>query len=297
MDVNLVGKTEVWIQDINLRNVNLSKIEKTVAGVLELDEQEVMVADADSNHVCLDILKETLDMEQFSGKRGELFKKLSNLENVEITEETSINSEGILGMIALSEEQAEETMERTTRMANEVRKKFLKRVKIFPTGEEVREGTVKDTNSPFIKDSFESEGYTCSIGKTQPDDVHIIRNNIENAISEGYGIIITTGGIGAEEKDKTVEATERLDPNAATPYIVKYEKTGRHVKEGVRIGVGKTGKALIINLPGPHEEVKECVNVLLDELGNENYNKESIAYRLVSKLRSRWTGEKDHPLK
>jgi len=294
MEVNLVGKTELWIQHIKLKNANLTEIGRAVAEVLGLKDDEVLVVDASSDHITLDILRSTLNMEQFMGKEKELLRKLSNIEGVEGTEKTSIHSEGILEMITLDNELTEEIAQKTTLMSREIESTFLKRVKVFPTGSEVIEGIIKDTNSPLIKQAFEKRGYKVSIGEPLPDDEIAVTNSIENDIYEGYGIIITTGGVGAEEKDKTIEATTRLDPTAAVPWIVKFEKKGRHIKEGVRIGVGKVGKALIINLPGPTDEVKECLEVILNEMEKGDYDKETLANLLASKLKVRLIRRWEH---
>jgi len=285
MEVNLVGKTELCIQNVKLKNANLTEIGKAVAEALGLKDDEVLVVDASSEHITLDILRSTINMEQFMGKEKKLLSKLSKIEGVEVTEKSSIHSEGILEMITLDNELTEEIAQKTIRMSREIERAFLKRVKVFPTGSEVINGIIKDTNSPLIKQEFEKRGYQVSIEEPLPDDEIAITSSIENAVYEGHGIIITTGGIGAEKKDKTVEATKRLDPTAAVPWIVKYEKKGRHIKEGVRIGVGKVGKTLIINLPGPTDEVKRCLEVILNEMEKGDYDKETIANLLTSKLK------------
>ena len=287
MEVNLVGKTELWVQNIRLKQANLTEIGRATAKVLGLNDDEVLVVDASSEHITLDVFRSSLNMEQFIGKEKELFRKLSEIEGVVVTEKTSIHSEGILEMITLDNELTEEITQKTRLMSREIEKAFLKRVKVFPTGSEVIDGVIKDTNSPLTKQEFEKRGYEVSIGEPLPDDEIAIANSIENAIYEGYGMIITTGGIGAEEKDKTVEATKRLDPTAAVPWIVKYEKKGRHIKEGVRIGVGKVEKALIINLPGPTDELEKCLEVILTEMEKQNYDKEILANLLASRLKAR----------
>lgn len=288
MEVNLIGKTELWITNIKLEGANLSEISRVVAKCLELNEDEVLVVDAGADHIALDILRETLNMEQFAGKERLLFKELSKLDGVTITEDTSIHSDGVLGWMSLEEEEVPQVIERTQEMADEIKKRTLRRVKVIPTGNEVVSGIIQDTDSLLIKQEFEKHGYEVDISPPVEDDERAIANNIESAMYDGYGIIITTGGVGAEKKDKTVEATQRIDPEAATPYIVYYKKgVGRHVKDGVRIGVGKAGEFLIINLPGPNEEVKECLDVLIPELEKGNYEKEDIANLLASKLRER----------
>jgi molybdopterin biosynthesis enzyme MoaB len=98
--------------------------------------------------------------------------------------------------------------------------------------------------------------------------------------------VITTGGIGAEDKDQTVEAILRLDPDAATPYIVRFQQgTGRHVKDGVRIAVGQLDEGLIVALPGPHEEVQLGLEVLLESM-RERLTKSELAEALAARLRT-----------
>ena len=294
MEVNLIGKTELWIQNIKLKNADLTEIGKAVAEVLGLKGDEVLVVDASSDHITLDILRDTLNMEQFMGKEKELLRRLSEVAGFEGTEKTSIHSEGILEMISLDKELTEEVASKAALMGRQVESAFLRRVKVFPTGGEVISGVIKDTNSPLIKQEFEKRGYQVSIGGPLPDDEIVIANSVENEIYQGYGIVITTGGVGAEEKDKTIEATKRLDPTAAVRWTVKYEKKGRHVKEGVRVGVGKVGKALIINLPGPTDEVKNCLEVVLNAISQRDYDKETLASLLASTLKTRLIRRCEH---
>jgi len=294
MEVNLVGKTELWIQNIKLKNADLTEIGKAVAEVLDLRNDEVLVVDASSDHITLDILRNTLNMEQFMGKEKELLGRLYKIAGVAGTEKASIHSEGILEMITLDNELTEEIVSRATLMGRQVEGAFLRRVKVFPTGSEVISGAIKDTNSPLIKQEFEKRGYEVSIGDPLPDDEIAIANCVESEIYQGYGMVITTGGVGAEEKDKTIEATKRLDPTAAVRWVVKYEKKGRHVKEGVRIGVGKVGKALIINLTGPTDEVKKCLEVILNVMSQRDYDKETLASLLASRLKTRLIRRCEH---
>ena len=294
MEVRLLGKTELWIQDIKLQRANLSDIAVAVAGVLGLKDDEVLVVDAGLDHLTLDILRTTLQVDQFIGKERELLSRLSKIAELEVTADTSLHSDGILEMITLDEELTGEVAARTESMSRQVEDAFMSRVKVFPTGGEVLNGAITDTNSPLIKQELEKSGYRVSIGETIPDEEAAIAGIIETEIDRGYGVIITTGGVGAEAKDRTIEATERLDPEAAVQWIVKYQKQGRHVKEGVRIGVGKVGKALVINLPGPTDEVESCLEVIRDTLGSKCYDKETIASRLAARLKTKLVRRHEH---
>lgn len=287
MELDLFGKTEIWIENIILKDVDLREIACAVAEALALKGDEVIVTDVKENRVVLDVLRKTIHAEQIFGKKDELLKKLSEMPGVVITAETTIHSEGVLGFIALDRETAGEVIERSKQMINEVKNKIAKRAIIFPTGFEVEKGIIKDTNTPILTEWFEKEGYEVTKGSPLEDDENQIASNILNAISTGYGVIIITGGVGAEHKDKTVEGVLKVDPNAATPYIVKFNVgTGRHVKEGVRVAVGKAGEAIIIALPGPTEEVKLCLEVIVQGL-SQKLDKYTLADNIANVLRKR----------
>ena len=118
------------------------------------------------------------------------------------------------------------------------------------------------------------------------DDADYIAGMIRKAVAqEGYGVVITTGGVGAETKDQSVEALERLDPDAATPYICTFEQgRGRHVKEGIRIGVAEFLGATIVALPGPNDEVRASLPIVIDCLKQKS-DKHVMAERLARHLR------------
>ena len=78
-----------------------------------------------------------------------------------------------------------------------------------------------------------------------------------------------------------------LDPEAATPYICKYQKgVGRHHKNGVRIAVGQAFDSLIVALPGPNDEVKSSLNVLVKGLASGS-SKHILARDIATVLRKR----------
>ena len=127
-------------------------------------------------------------------------------------------------------------------MSDEIERTVLRRARVYATGFEVKKGMIEDTNSPYLLALLESQGYRAEFGGILEDDVHAIAHALRDAAERGFGLVITTGGVGAEDKDFSVEAVTRLDPEAATPWIVKFQAgTGRHLKEGVRIGVGQYG--------------------------------------------------------
>lgn len=287
MEIDLLEKTELWIENIGLSCADLNEIAAVIADVLRIDRKKVLVVDVRDTHVVLDILQKCLQAEQVFGKRAELLRNLSSVPGVTVTERTEIHSDGILGMIGLDEDQAKEVMERSASMAADIASHIARRVYVYPTGFEVKRGMIKDTNTPFIKEFMEARGFKVTCGEVLEDDEGLIAGRIQAAMLEGFGLVITTGGVGAESKDRTIEGVLKVDPEARTPYIVHFTKgTGRHEKDGVRIAVGRAGKTTIVALPGPNDEVRKGMSVLLEGL-EKGWSKEKLAEVLVHAYRER----------
>lgn len=283
---DLLEKTELRIERISLQGANLNDVAAVVAEVLGLPCEAVLVTDALDHVMTIDILRKSVDAYSLVGKRERLLQRLAQLPGVKITDDTSVCSEGMLGWIAMDEGPAEQALRRSEEMAAEILRNISKRVIVFSTGAEVAKGQITDTNTPAIMKCLESEGYKASKGPTLKDDKLLITAKLREAADHGgYGLIITTGGVGAEDKDHTVEALKALDPEAATPYICHFKMgTGRHVKDGVRIAVGDYNGTVIVSLPGPNDEVMASLNVLVEGLKAEQ-EKHMLAENIAAKLR------------
>ncbi len=288
MGLNLLEKTELWVNEITLKNANLTQMAGTVAKVLGLQEDKVMVVDVRPRHITFDVLEKNIPQENILGREDDLLTALGALPGVSITPDTTIHSNGILGLICAQVKNPEEVLGRISDMTQEIQAKIARRAIVFPTGFEIRQGLIEDTNTPYLKKLLEDNGYKVTVGEIIDDSPEDMLEKLSDALSRGFGLILTTGGVGAEDKDHTVEGIARLDPTAATPYIVKFKQgTSRHVKDGVRIGVGREGPSLMVSLPGPHDEVEAAAPVLLKGLA-ENWPKEMLAEQLASVLADKW---------
>src|SRR5437763_841956 len=117
MEINLLEKTELWIEDIDLENADLNRIAAVAAEVLAIEPSKVLVVDVLDHRITLDLLQQKLQAEQIYGKKAELLRRLGEISGVHITERTEIHSDGILGMIALDENEAREVIRRSATMA------------------------------------------------------------------------------------------------------------------------------------------------------------------------------------
>jgi molybdenum cofactor synthesis domain-containing protein len=282
LELELFEKTEIWISPIHIVDVDLGLIAEKFAEILHLDKKEIMVVDVREELITLDILKKAVKAEDIIGKKDALLKALAAIPGVSLTSETSIHSDGILGLIAIeNQEMAGEILEGMDRMRRDVSERIRKRAIVFPSGFEVQRGMIQDTNSPYIRSRLMKEGYSVTVGEAIEDDLESIVPVLRRTLSEGYGLIITTGGVGAEDKDRMVEAILRIDAEASTPYIIHYEKgKGRHEKDGVKIGVAYLHPSYVIALPGPHEEVKAGMEVIVEGL-KKGLGKDDLASALA----------------
>ncbi len=292
MSLNLLEKTELWINNITLNNTNLTLLAETVSEVLEIDKSKVLVVDVRPKHITLDIMEKDIPEEKILGKEKKLLKSISTLSGVTITGDTYIHSNGILGLICLDEENSLQMKNNIDKMVNEIKFNISKRAIIFPTGFELKENLIVDTNTPYLKELIENEGYKVDVGDVISDEIWDYENKLSDALSRAYGLIITTGGVGAEDKDKTVEGVLRIDPEAATSYIVKFTQgTGRHVKDGVKIAVGRVGPSLIVSMPGPNDEVQIASKILLQCIKN-GCDKYETAQQIASALAAKLANKK-----
>jgi len=288
MQYRLLEKTEIWITPLRLHDADLAACAHAAGEVLGLTPEQIMVTDAQKEHLVFDVLTPTVEAKQIVARKDALLAALSLVPGVEINGDTEIHSDGILGMISLGPDEGREVLERTEKLKAQLMERLARRAKVFPTGTEVINGQIKDTNTPFLVQELEAMGFTVATSPPLPDQLNRIANSLRDAVEEGYGLIITTGGVGAEGKDQTVEALLALDPDAATPYVLKFTKgQGRHAKDGVRLGVGRLGQCTMVTLPGPNDEVRLTWPVLSRGL-NENWPKQRLASHLADALRQKF---------
>ena len=288
MEYRLLEKTELWVRPVVLSGADLGACARAAAEALGLRGNEVMVTDAMGDTLTLDILVPTIQAEQIVAKKETLLRLLKGVSGLRILKETEVHSNGVLGLISLEEQTGKEMIERSRAMGSEIAERIRKRSLVCSTGREVLGGQIVDTNTPFLMDALDLEGYQATRGKTLDDDASAIARAFRQAAEDAYGVLITTGGIGAEGKDQTLEALGRVDPQAMMPYILKFKKgEGRHHRDGVRIGVGVLEPTLIVCLPGPHDEVRLAWPVLKKGL-SEYWDRETLAMGLADALRRKF---------
>ena len=268
--VQLLDKTEVWLRGVHLQNADLPKIAEAIAGVLDLPRDKVFVIDVREGLIVLDILSPRVELEAVTGKQDGVFDCIRKIEGVTVDEDATVHSEGILGVIGTPREEVDAYLTGAQRLEKQLIDFAAKRVAVVSTGFELVGGQVKDTNFAAIKEAMEPAGFEVVYGGVAGDSKREIAGLVARLSSEGFGWVITTGGVGAEDKDKTIEAVNLLDKDMTTAILAQFKKGhGRHVKDSIRIGIAQMGWSTIISLPGPTHEVKLAIPVLLRGIEEE----------------------------
>jgi molybdenum cofactor synthesis domain-containing protein len=287
MRIDLLEKTEIRIDGIVTEGTNLTELATVAATVLGLPADRLMVIDVRPTQVAFDVLMRTVRAEDFFGREAALLQALAKVPGVRLAPDAAVHSAGILGAIALDEAEAAQAIARSTEMGAAIEASRRARIRVFPTGFELEEGRIEDTNTPYLVKVLGEAGFLAEPGRVLADRLDALVEGLE-AAGESCGLVVTTGGVGAEDKDFSVEAIERIDPDAATPWLVRFTRgEGRHVKDGIRLGVGEKDGCLYVTLPGPHDEVRLTAPVLVSGY-RERWSKQVFAERLAEAVRAKF---------
>ena len=298
MSLRLFNKREIFFHGLELKEVDLDQVAKVVAKELALADHEVMVVDARVDVLTLDVLNAEVEVERIAGRGPALLRALAQIPGLRVGPDAEIHSEGVLGLINLPAEDSRNLPSSLQAMEHQIRANVARRALVLPTGSEIIAGQVKDTNTPYLIELLSGEGFTAEAGFAIADDLDSTIGALTEAGLRGYGLVVTTGGTGAESKDHVVEAIQALDPTAATPYVVHYHRgQGRHAKDGVRLAVGCVELTTYVALTGPHREVRLVAPVMIRGLkqgiSNDQLAKE-MANLLAAELTDRHNSKSAH---
>jgi hypothetical protein len=266
-EVELLDKTEVWIEGVVLDDADLPGLAAAVARVLSLPTNRVFVTDVREQRVVLDVLVPRVRLEDVAGRQEELLAVLAGLSGVAVLPDAAVHSWGVLGVIGAPTERVPELLARAVELEGGLRRYVETRCAVVSTGGELLDGRVRNTNLEAAREILGAAGYEVTSGGTVPDDERVIAGRVARLIGDGFGLVVTTGGVGAEDKDRTIEALQTLDPALATAPVAHFRAgEGRHVKDSVRVAVSSLAWGHVVALPGPTREVRLALPVLIEGL-------------------------------
>lgn len=286
--LDLLSKTELWVEDIVLSDVDLTQLAICAGEVLDLGAQDIFVTDVRDARVVFDIVSPSVSLDAIAGKEAELLAALAAFSGVRLGNRASVHSHGVLGVIGAPADQAADIVAHAARLEANLQAYVARSVVVLSTGGEVVRGEIEDTNHAAVQSVLGGRGYHVDHAGVVDDDEALIAARIGHLLGEGYGLLITTGGVGAEDKDKTIEAMQRLAPDLSTAILAQYAVGhGRHVKPHVRVACGRMGETLLVALPGPTREVLAALPALADALA-QGKPPHAIAEAIAAPIRALW---------
>jgi len=227
-------------------------------------------------------------LESVLGRSNDLLAAIGAVAGVHVSDGAEIHSYGVLGLLGAPAEQVEEVLSGVSSLDANLRAYVARRVAVLSTGIEVQDGRVHDTNFETIREIAEPRGYTVTFGGVAGDEDQAIAGRVRRLIEDGNGLVITTGGVGAEDKDRTIEALQLVVPNLATAVLASYEVGhGRHVKPDVRVAAGELEGVRVVALPGPTREVRAAMPAALDAL-SAGGSPANVAEAAAASIRALW---------
>jgi len=291
-DLDLLSKTELWVEDIVLSDVDLTQLSVCAGGVLDLGVEDIFVTDVRDRRVVFDVVSPKVSLDAIAGKEDALLSALAAFPGVSLGQRASVHSHGVLGVIGAPAEQAADIIANAAKLEANLQAYVSRLVIVLSTGGEVARGEIEDTNYDAVKSVLGKQNYFVEHAGVVEDDEALIAARIGHLLGEGYGLIITTGGVGAEDKDKTIEAMQRVAPDLSTAVLAQYTVGhGRHVKPHVRVACGRVGETLLVALPGPTREVLAALPALAQAM-NQGLPPAMIAEAIAAPIRALWHAHK-----
>ncbi|HDH26633.1 MAG TPA: MogA/MoaB family molybdenum cofactor biosynthesis protein [Actinobacteria bacterium] len=144
------------------------------------------------------------------------------------------------------------------------------RALVLTVSDRVSRGEAEDRSGPAAAERLETLGIATEL-RVVSDGVSSVRDALEEAVEEGFDLVVTTGGTGFSPRDLTPEATssvvERSAPGIAE--AIRSSTFGINPYGMLSRGVaGITGSTLIVNLPGSVGGVTESLDVIAPALGH-----------------------------
>ena len=134
---------------------------------------------------------------------------------------------------------------------------------VIPTGSEIIDGTVLDTNSPIITYSIITMEPLCTVLRERPvcDDEEAIRRIVEYWAAADIDLIVLIGGSGGGDRfDSTLSAdcTHTALENLLDEKVSR-EIWGKNGHLWCKLICGRKNGAIVINVPGPYIEAKAAI--------------------------------------
>jgi molybdenum cofactor synthesis domain-containing protein len=132
-------------------------------------------------------------------------------------------------------------------------------------------GEMEDESGPAVAKLLTDSGYDVGGTAVTLDEVPEIQFQIERAETDGFDLIVTTGGTGLAARDVTPQATEPLLDYQVPGIAEAMRRAGSDATPTAILSrglAGVRGHSLLVNLPGSRRGALESLNAVLPALGH-----------------------------
>lgn len=140
------------------------------------------------------------------------------------------------------------------------------KVAVLILSQSVFQGKSKDTSGAILKDGLEVHGCRIDHSEVIPDDSAQLSSVLESLVSDGYELVITSGGTGVGPYDVTIDTIEPMLTQRLTGVEQALHSYGRRKVPTAmlsRLLAGRIDNTFIICLPGSPSAVKDALTVLM----------------------------------
>lgn len=134
---------------------------------------------------------------------------------------------------------------------------------IIPTGDEIKEGIVLDTDSPMILQNLIRLNPLCQIFRRAPiNDIEAqIAEAVSQASAEAFDLVVIIGGSGGGHRYSATLGKDFTHSALDTLLEPKFsgEIYGKNGHMWCKLLCGCVGDTLVINLPGPFREAQAAM--------------------------------------
>lgn len=143
--------------------------------------------------------------------------------------------------------------------------------RVITVSDRASAGARADLSGPVLVEALQAAGYETSSLVVPDGDVSVLAA-LNDALTGGSRLIVTTGGTGVGPRDRTPEGTRQVIDRELPGVAELLREVGRQQSVhaalsrglvGVVDASGSSPGALIVNLPGSPKAVREGIAVIL----------------------------------
>jgi molybdopterin adenylyltransferase len=135
--------------------------------------------------------------------------------------------------------------------------------KVITVSDGVVAGTREDRSGAVAVEVLTDAGFDVVDRRVVADGVESVRNALLYATQGFTGLVVTTGGTGFGPRDLTPEGTKAALERDA-PGLAEAMRSASPLGRLSRQLAGTIKEALVLNLPGSSNGVRECLDAVLD---------------------------------